>query len=50
MKVVRSGFRLSDEERRDAFGFDGNDIVLILQDAFDGEEALAGQQQAILMK
>ena len=42
MEVVRDGFRLRDEQREHAFGFDGDDVVLILQDAFDGEEFLAG--------
>ena len=50
MEIVRNGFGLGDEQRQHAFGFDGDDVVLILQNAFDGEEALAGKQQAILVK
>ena len=50
VEIVRDGFGFRDEQRQHAFGFDGDDVVLILQDAFDGEKFLAGQQQAILMK
>jgi hypothetical protein len=50
MKIVRDGFGFGDEQGLDAFGFDGDDVVLILQDAFNGEEFLAGQQQAIAVE
>ena len=50
VEVMRNGFRFGDEQRQHALGFDRDDVVLILKDAFDGEEFLAGQQQAILMK
>jgi len=50
MEIVGNGFGFGDEERLHAFGADRDHIVLILQDAFDGEEALAGQQQAVFVK
>ena len=50
MEIVRNGFGFCDEEWLHTFGADGDHVVLILQDAFDGEEALAGQQQAIFVK
>src|SRR6266576_3228035 len=50
VEIVRNGFGFCDEEWLHTFGADGDHVVLILQDAFDGEEALAGQQQAIFVK
>jgi len=50
VKVVRDRFCFCDEQRLYAFGADRNNVVLILQNSFDGEESLTGQQQAILMK
>ena len=50
MKVVRVGFGFRNEQGQNAFGFDGDDVVLILQNTFDGEEALASKKQAILME
>src|SRR5580698_6417120 len=50
MKVVGDGFGFGDEERLHTFGFDGDNVVLILQDAFDGEETFTGQQYTVLMK
>jgi len=50
VEVVGSSFCFCDEERLHAFGADGDHVVLILQDTFDSEEALAGQQKAIFVK
>src|SRR5271166_6187330 len=50
VKIMRNGFGFRNEQRQHAFGADGNDVILILKNSFDGEETLAGQQQAILMK
>src|ERR1700756_4263423 len=50
VEIVGSSFCFRDEERLHAFGADGDHVVLILQDAFDGEEALAGQEQAVFVK
>ena len=50
MEVVRTGFCFGDEERLHAFGADRDHVVLILQDAFDGKESLAGEEQAVLVK
>src|SRR3979490_319192 len=44
------GFRPGYEQRKDAFRLYGNHIVLILQDAFDGQETFAGQQKTVLVK
>jgi len=50
VKIVRTGFGLGDEEGKDAFGFDGDDIILILQNAFDHEKAFGDQQKAIFVE
>ena len=50
MEVVRTGFGFGDEEGLDAFSADGDYVVLILQDAFYGEEALASEQQAVFVE
>ena len=39
MKIVGRGFGFGDEQWGDAFGADVNDVVLILQDAFDHQES-----------
>src|SRR5271166_3418340 len=45
-----NGFGFRDEQVLHAFGADRDDVVLMLQDAFNGEEALARQEQTVLMK
>jgi hypothetical protein len=50
VKVVGDSFGFCDKQWLHALGADGDDVVLILQDAFDGEESLAGQQQSVLVK
>ena len=50
MEVVRTGLGLGDEEREYAFGFDGDHVVLILQNALDHEEAFGDQQEAVLVQ
>jgi len=50
MKIVRGGFGFRNKQGQHALGANGDDVVLILKNSFDGQKALAGQQQAILMK
>ena len=44
VEVMRERFGLGDKQGLHAFGFDGDDVVLILQNAFDGKESLAAKQ------
>ncbi len=40
VEIVRGSFGLRNKQGLHTFGFHGDHIVLILQDAFDGQEAL----------
>ena len=44
VKVMRTGLRLRDAKRRDTASFDGNDSILILQDAFHHQELFSREQ------
>jgi hypothetical protein len=44
IKIVRAGFGLRDGQRQDTLGFDGNHIILVLQNSFDHQELLGGYQ------
>src|SRR5437588_12243049 len=50
MKIVGNSLRLSYVKGGKAAGFHGDDIVLILQDAFDQNEFLADQEQTAFLK
>lgn len=47
MVVVGLRFGGGDSQRQNARGFDGNDVVLILQQAFDAEEFFAIDDEAV---
>ena len=44
MEVMRCGFRLGYVQWKNTLGFDGNDMVLILQDAFDQDKFFTDQE------
>src|ERR1051326_1326046 len=50
VKVVRTGFRGSEMKRRDALGANGDDVVLMLEDAFDQHEAHRHQFDTIFFE
>src|SRR3989440_12991376 len=50
MKIVRSGFRLRYRERKNAFRFHGDVVVLILQAPFNQQKLLMHHNEMILMK
>src|SRR2546423_7251083 len=50
MKIVRSGFGLGDRQGTNALRFDGDDILLILQTAFNEQKLLMDDGDVILLK
>ena len=50
MKIVGSCFGSGDGKRANAFGFDGNYVVLVLQAALDEQELLMNDHGVILLK
>ncbi|MGH7744925.1 MAG: hypothetical protein ACREQ5_08995, partial [Candidatus Dormibacteria bacterium] len=49
VKIVRWRFRRADGNGRDARGFDGNYIILILKNTFDPQKALAIDDRALFL-
>jgi len=50
VEVVGAGFGLRDGERENAFRFDRDHVVLILQDAFDHKEASGTEENTISLE